>query len=103
METNCDNMNRMNGKQFWSTYKQLFCNQYQLRLGVLLDQGSLAKEAPNKAKTLSKDFFAEQNLRIGSLNEKLHQDVKNQVNFITMYERKNFERVEHRRRSGQPR
>ena len=38
LEIQCSTLNHLNGRKFWSTYKQLFNNPSQPRLGVLLDQ-----------------------------------------------------------------
>ena len=56
LEIQCSTLNHLNGRKFWSTYKQLFNNPSQPRLGVLLDQGSLVSDLSKKADILFRDF-----------------------------------------------
>ena len=57
LEIQCSTLNHLNGRKFWSTYKQLFNNPSQPRLGVLLDQGSLVSDLPKKP-TFSSEIFS---------------------------------------------
>ena len=89
LEIQCSTLNHLNGRKFWSTYKQLFNNPSEPRLGVLLDQGSLVSDLPKKADILFRDFFSGQHLKKGAFNEKFYQDVSDQINVINMYEEGN--------------
>ena len=105
----CENLNLMNGKTFCNTLKKLFCNQFQPRVGVFLNQESLITDASSEVKVLFRDFFSGQQLGSGSFNEQSHQDVIDQVNYF-IFHRDNgtrhgqsFERVEHQWMISQPR
>ena len=109
MQTKCESLNQMNGKTFCTTLKKLFCNQSQPRVGGFLGQESLITDASNEVEVLFRDFFSGQHLRSSSFSEQSHQDVVDQVNYITFHRDdgtrhgQSFERVEHRRKISQPR
>ena len=56
LEIQCSTLNIFNGRKFWGTYKQLFNNPSQPRLGILLDQRSLVSDLSKKADIHFRDF-----------------------------------------------